>query len=106
MSRAPKTTDIGHATFHRLSDSEILLFVARTLQPHLDADAPDVFAKLQSLKDVLDQQELILLDWPDSSGKDRICNALAKAKDLVAQISGDFAGAASRDAAVRDAKTA
>ncbi len=83
------------------------LFVTRTLQPQLDdADAPNVFAKLQSLKDILRQQEMTLPDWPDCAGKDRMRDALAVASDLIAQISDDLAGAAKRDAAVREAKSA
>jgi hypothetical protein len=77
------------------------------LQPQLDdSDAPNVFAKLQSLKDVLRQQEMTLPDLPDCAGKDRMRDALAAATDLIAQIIDDLAGAARRDAAVREAKSA
>ncbi len=78
MARTAKKSELGREPFRRLSDSEILLFVTRTLQPQLDdADAPNVFAKLQSLKDVLRQQEMTLPDWPDCAGKDRMRDALA-----------------------------
>jgi len=95
MTRAAKKSEPGREPFRRLSDSEILLFVTRTLQPQLDnADAPNVFAKLQSLKDNLRQQEMTLPDWPDCAGKDRMREALAVAADLIAQIADDLAGAA------------
>jgi hypothetical protein len=107
MARTAKKSELGRGPFHRLSDSEILLFVTRTLQPQLDdADAPNVFAKLQSLRDVLRQQEMALPDWPDCAGKDRMRDALAVAADLIGQIIDDLAGAARRDAAARDAKSA
>jgi hypothetical protein len=107
MPKTKKKSELGREPFRRLSDSEILLFVTRTLQPHLDdADAPNVFAKLQSLSGVLRQQEMTLPDWPDCAGKDRMRGALAVAADLIAQIIDDLAGAARRDAAVREAKSA
>jgi hypothetical protein len=107
MARTAKKSELGRGPIRRLSDSEILLFVTRTLQPQLDdADAPNVFAKLQSLKDVLRQQETILPDWPDCAGKDRMRAAVAVAAELIGQIIDDLAGAAGRDAAVRDAKSA
>ena len=110
MARTAKKSELGREPFRRLSDSEILLFVTRTLQPQLDdAGAPNVFAKLQSLKDILRQQEMTLPDWPDwpdCAGKDRIRDALAAAADLIAQIIDDLAGAARRDSAIREAKSA
>jgi len=107
MARTAKKSELGREPIRRLSDSEILLFVTRTLQPQLeDADAPNVFAKLQSLRDVLRQQEMTLPDWPDCAGKDRMRDALAVAADLIGQIIDDLAGAARRDAAVREAKSA
>ena len=107
MARTAKTSALNREPFRRLSDSEILLFVTRTLQPQLDdAEAPNVFAKLQSLKDILRQQEMTLPDWPDCAGKDRMRGALAVASDLIAQIIDDLAGAARRDDAVREAKSA
>ena len=107
MARTAKKSEPGREPFRRLSDSEILLFVTRTLQPQLDdADAPNVSAKMQSLKDVVRQQEMTLRDLPDCAGKDRMRDALAVAADLVAQIIDDLAGAARRDAAVRETKSA
>jgi hypothetical protein len=107
MARTAKKNELGREPIRRLSDSEILLFVTRTLQPQLaDADAPNVFAKLQSLRDVLRQQEMTLPDWPDCAGKDRMRGALAAAADLIAQIINDLAGAARRAAAAREAKSA
>jgi len=95
MSKPARTTALSRAPIHRLSDSEILLFVSRTLQPQFDSpDAPPVFAKLQNLKDMLDRQEAILPDLPDSAGKDRIADSLADAKTLLAQITDDLTGAA------------
>ena len=102
-----KKSELGREPFRKLSDSEILLFVTRTLQPQLDhADAPNVFAKLQSLKDNLRQQEMTLPDWPDRAGKDRMRDALAVASDLIARVIDDLAGAAKRDFAVGEAKSA
>src|ERR1700733_14101430 len=107
MGRTAKNSELGREPFRRLSDSEILLFVTRTLQPQLDdADAPNVFAKLQSLKDILRRQEMTLPDWPDCAGKDRMRDALAAAADLIAQITDDLTGAAKRDAAVGAARSA
>src|SRR5258708_17355082 len=107
MARTAKTSELNRGPFRRLSDSEILLFVTRTLQPQLDdADTPNIFAKLQSLKDILGQQETTLPDWPDGAGKARMRDALAAAASLVAQIIDDLAGAARRGAAVRDARSA
>jgi hypothetical protein len=39
MARTAKKSELGREPFRRLSDSEILLFVTRTLQPQLDASA-------------------------------------------------------------------
>jgi hypothetical protein len=107
MARTAKKSEFGREPFRRLSDSEVLLFVTRTLQPQLDdADAPNVFAKLQSLKDNLRQQETTLPDLPDCAGKDRMRSALVVASDLIGQIIDDLAGAAKRDFAVGEAKSA
>src|SRR6202451_2907882 len=107
MARTAKKSELAREPFRRLSDSEILLFVTRTLQPQLeDVDAPNVFAKLQSLKDNLRQQEMMLPGLPDCAGKDRMRDALAAAADLIAQIIDDLASAARRDPAVREAKSA
>jgi len=107
MAKTAKKGDLGREPVRRLSDSEILLFVTRTLQPLLDdADAANVFAKLQSVKDILRQQEMTLADWPDNAGKDRLRGALAAAADLIAQIVDDLAGAARRASALGGAKSA
>jgi hypothetical protein len=105
MAKVQKSAETNRIPFRRLSDSEILLFVTRTLQTG-DADTADVFAKLQSLKGVLGQQEFMLSDWPDSPNKDRMRNALANAKNLVAQIANDLAGAARAGSTVDDVKSA
>jgi hypothetical protein len=98
MLKAFKKAEFNRGPFRRLSDSEILLFVSRTLQG-AEPDAPDVFSKLQSLKAILDQQEIDLLDWPDSPGKDRFYASLLKAKGLAGQITEYLAGAAKDDTA-------
>src|ERR1700693_650916 len=106
MARTAKKSGLGREPCRRPSASEILLSAPGTLQPQLeDADAPNVFAKLQSLRDVLRQQEMTLPDWPDCAGKDRMRDALAVAADLIAQIIDDLAGAARRGAAVREAQS-
>jgi hypothetical protein len=106
MTRTAKRSDVGRKPIRRLSDSEILLFVSRTLQPRLDdAGAPNVFAKLQRLKDALRLQETSLLDVPDCVGKERLRDTLADARSLIAEIVDDLAGASRRDVAV-EAKTA
>ena len=66
----------------------------------------NIFARLQSLREILDHQEVDLLDWPDSPGKDRFYASLLNAKRLVAQIADDLAGAAAADAAKRGAESA
>jgi hypothetical protein len=87
--------------------SEILLFVARTLKPRSsETETPDIFARLQSLRNILDRQEVDLLDWPDSPGKDRFYASLLNAKRLVSQIADDLAEAATVDAANRGAESA
>jgi hypothetical protein len=107
MARTANKGELGREPFRRLSDSEILLFVTRTLQPQLDdADASNVFTKLQCLKDTLRQQEMTLPDWPDCAGKDRMRAAFAAAAELIAQIADELAGAARRDSAVGAAKSA
>jgi len=107
MAKTAKKSDLGREPIRRLSDSEILLFVTRTLQPLLDdADASNVFAKLQRVTDILRQQEMMLADAPDNAAKDRLRGALAAAADLIAQIVDDLAGAARRASAVGGAKSA
>ena len=94
MSKPARTSDIARVTFQKSQDGQdgdVLHFLTRTLQAHLlDAEPRDVLAKLQNLQDALAQQEHTLADWPDSPSKDRICEALAKAKSQVAQIVEDF----------------
>lgn len=99
MSGPAKTKATSGAPGHRLSDSEILLFLSRTLQPQFGAGVPTIFARLESLKDILDRQDAILADVPDSERKDRMADAVASAKGLVAQIADDLAGAARPDPA-------
>ena len=107
MLKAFKKPEAGRGPFRRLSDSEILLFVARTLQPRSsETETPDIFARLQSLKKILDHQEVDLLDWPDSPGKDRFYASLLKAKCLAAQIGDDLAGAAAGHTADRSVESA
>jgi hypothetical protein len=107
MLKASKKAEFSRGPFRRLSDSEILLFVARTLQPHsAEPETPDVFAKLRSLNEILDRQEIDLLDWPDSPGKDRFYASLLQAKRLAAQIGDDFASTATGDGTTDNAETA
>jgi len=48
MPNTAKATEFDRGPFRRLSDSEILLFLARTLQPQIDGgEWPTVVAKLQ-----------------------------------------------------------
>lgn len=97
MPNAAKAAELGRGPFRRSSDSEMLLFLARTLQPHIDsAELPSVFAKLQQLQEMLDRQDKTLADIPDCPGKDRMQQTLANAKDLAAQIVEDLAGAAAK----------
>jgi hypothetical protein len=92
MSIPAKTVAAERAPFHRLSDSEILLFVSRTLRPQLEDDAaPSLFGKLQSLKDMLDRLDAILADVAEGYSKDRMTDVLASAKSLLAQIADDLA---------------
>jgi hypothetical protein len=100
MSNAAKLTDSGDAPLSEAADHDVLHFLTRTLQAHtLDAEPRDVLAKLENLKRALDQQEATLSAWPDSASKDRICGALAKAKNVVAQIVDEYRVAVERSAA-------
>jgi len=94
MSKPAKTPDVARVAAEISrdgQDGDVLHFLTRTLQAHiLDAEPTDVLAKLQNLEAALALQEGTLADWPDSPSKDRICAALAKAKQLVAQIVDDF----------------
>jgi hypothetical protein len=82
-ARLPQAADDG--------DGDIVHFLTRTLQAHfLDAEPQRMLDKLQNLKSALDQQEITLADWPDSPSKGRIREALAKARNLVAEIAENF----------------
>ncbi len=95
MSKSAKKNDIGGAILAKAGDHDVLHFLKRTLQAHtLDAKPADVLAKLQNLKIALEQQEVTLAAWPASASKDRMCAALAKAKNVIAVIVEDFAIAA------------
>ena len=104
MPNTAKAAEFGRGPLRRLSDSEILLLLARTLRPHIDGgELPTVFAKLQRLQDVLDRQDKTLTDIPDGPGKDRMRQAVANAKDLVAKIVDDLTGTAGRSSAAAPA---
>jgi hypothetical protein len=97
MTSTAKRSELGREPIRRLSDSEMLLFVTRTLQPRLDnTDAPNVFAKLQRLNDTLRQQQMALADLTDCDGKERLRDVLTDAQTLVAQIADDLAVTAGR----------
>src|SRR6202012_1968372 len=84
MLKAFKKADRG--PFRRLSDTEILLFVSRTLQSRGgEPNAADIFGKLQNPKAMIDQQVIDLLDWTDSPGTDRFYASLQLAKNLLQQ---------------------
>ena len=107
VSRMSKAADSGRAPFRRLSDSETLLFLTRTLGPRLpSAEVQDFSGKLQSLKDVLDRLETALLEWPDTPAKVRMWTDLAHAKRLALQMADDFADAAENEAGAQAAKSA
>jgi hypothetical protein len=107
MLKAFKKAETSRGPFRRLSDSEILLFVSRTLQSKgSEPNASDVFDKLQNLKDIIAQQEIDLLDWPDSPGKDRFYASLLKAKGLITLVAGYLADATNGTAAASGAETA
>jgi hypothetical protein len=95
MFKMSKKDEPRRGPFRRLSDSEILLFVTKTLQPRTsDQETPDFAAKLQTLKDIIKRQEIDLLNWPNSPSKDRFYASHLKAKRLVAELAEDFSGAA------------
>jgi len=94
MSHAAKPIDGGRTPSPKPAEGDALLFLTRTLQFHsANGETEDAFEKLQKLQKALDQQEMTLSSWPDSPSKERICESLAKAKALVAQIIADFSGA-------------
>jgi hypothetical protein len=89
----------------RPAEGDVLHFLTRTLQAHcLDAQPQDVLEKLQNLQKALDQQQVTLLNWPASPSKDRICEALSKAKSEIAQIVNQFVATA-KQLTAGDAKT-
>jgi hypothetical protein len=95
MFKMSKKAEPRRGPFRRLSDSEILLFVTKTLQSRTsDQETPDFAAKLQLLKDIHDQQEIDLLNWPNSPSKDRFYASHLRAKRLVAELTKDFCDAA------------
>jgi len=125
MSKAARTSDIGLVPLPRLAESrlaesrlaearlaeaktadgDVLHFLTRTLQAHcLDAQPQDVLEKLQNLQKALDQQQVTLLNWPASPSKERICEALSKAKNVIAQIVDELAATA-KQLTAGDAKT-
>jgi hypothetical protein len=84
----------------KAAESDVLHFLSRTLQAHfLDSDPQDMVAKLRALQTALDQQEITLSRWPDSPSKARICAALTKAKNLVAQIADEYGATVVGDSA-------
>jgi antitoxin component HigA of HigAB toxin-antitoxin module len=96
MSKAAKASIAGENPSRRPPERDVLHFLTRTLKAHcLDAEPQDMLEKLENLKAALDQQENTLADWPDSPSKDRICEALARARALVAQIVEDSVDKAS-----------
>jgi hypothetical protein len=99
MSHAAKTGAFGGARLPQPADDadgDIVHFLTRTLQAHfIDGEPQRMLLKLQHLKSALDQQEITLADWPDSPSKGRIREALAKARNLVAEIAENFGSEAS-----------
>ena len=94
MPDAAKTTLVIDAAMLgrqcRTPESDVLEFLMRTLKAHCrDGDPHDIVTKLRNLKFTLDQQESMLSDWPDSPSKDRICEALVRAKTFVVQLVAD-----------------
>jgi hypothetical protein len=105
MSRTAKTVDNRAVQSTKDSETDVLHFLDRTLRAHIiDTEPKIVLEKLQNLQIALEQQEVTLSDWPDSPSKDRICAALAKAKDVISQIVADFGIAAPGCSATRAAK--
>jgi hypothetical protein len=109
MSKAAKTIATGRAPVPSFTDqsddSDVLHFLTRTLQAHfLDAEPQHMLEKLRNLRSALDQQEITLSDWPESPSKDRICAALAKAKNLVAQILDEYGAVAEMHSGAGDFK--
>jgi hypothetical protein len=97
MSKPVNAIEVDNAPLERAADNDVLRFLSRTLQAHfLDARPQDVLVKLQNLMVALEQQESTLSGWPDSPSKNRICTALATARDAVSRIVEDLSTAASQ----------
>lgn len=114
MAKAAKAIDFDRVLFAaapsvdqpKAAEADVLHFLSRTLQAHvLDSDPHHMLDKLHNLKTALDQQEIRLASWPDSPSKERICGALAKAKNLLAQIVDEFANVGQPCADVHAAET-
>jgi hypothetical protein len=76
-------------------ETDVLHFLSRTLQAHfLDAEPREILAKLRNLKNALEQQEATLSRWPESPSKERMCAALAKARNLITQIADEYGAGA------------
>ena len=91
MSKTTKLDDHRLAPAAPPADGEVLHFLSRTLQSHvLDGKPQSAQEKLQTLLSALEQQERTLSDWPESAGKARMCDALAKARGTVAKILADL----------------
>jgi hypothetical protein len=107
MSQAANALATNAGVDEIATDGDVLLFLKRTLRFHsVDAGKEDVFEKLQNLKTALDLQAATLQSYPDSPGKQRIHDSLAKAKALVEQTVEEFGAAAQKTAVVPDADTA
>jgi hypothetical protein len=103
MSNTAKSSAHGGAS--QPVDQDVLHFLSRTLQAHcLDAEPQYVLTKLKNLQSALSQQEITLADWPDSPSKERICAALAKARNVVSQIVDDLGAETGRYSAVQHVK--
>jgi hypothetical protein len=97
---AAKNTDNKTAAAS-VGETDVLHFLSRTLQAHfLDAEPHEILAKLRNLKNALEQQEATLSRWPESPSKERMCAALAKARNLITQIADEYGAAAGGDAGI------
>lgn len=103
MSKAASVApSVRDCTDDDSTGGDVLHFLARTLRAHIiDAQPEEVIDKLRNLLSALKQQETTLADWPDSPSKDRICAALAKARDAVSQIVYDFGSVPQSQATTR-----
>jgi hypothetical protein len=106
MSAPAQTADTNCKTVTDRSESDALRQLTRTLQFHLaDEESQSVFARLQTLKNALDQQETTLLGWPDSPSRDRICKKLGDARNMVVKMIDDYSNAARKHPAGCSIKT-